>query len=78
VSAIATYLLICAADYSFYKHKTLNDQILDRVQSEFADVAQKNSERLAKICSVQESPELKKLLNQAKLAAEKIRKQRLL
>lgn len=75
VSAIATYLLVCAVDFSFYKHKTLNERILDKVQTEFAGVAQKNSEHIAKISSVQESPEFKKLLNQAKLAAEKIRKQ---
>ena len=72
VSAITTYLLVCPADYSFHKHKTLNAEILDKVQMEFADVARKDGESMAKICAVQESPEFKKLLNQAKLAAANI------
>ncbi len=77
VSAITAYLLVCAVDYSFHKHKTLNAEILGKAQTEFAEVARKNGERMAKICAIQESPEFKQLLNQAKLAAEKIRKQSL-
>ncbi len=60
VSAITSYLLVCAADYRVFKKlQTINKNRLNRTVSEYAAEAMKQSERRSNVQQINKSPQFR-------------------